>query len=189
MGLKKGESIPDIGDLIFTSGAERFSSSELVDLNTSSRTYSVYYPETRPHLKNPRYSIVASLNAKWNDWADLSEDQYLAHKERISEEAITGLEKFIPDIRGKIEWLEAATPKTIKHFTRHLEGTSFGTKFEGLQVSMKLPEQIPGLYHAGSVGIIMSGWLGAMNYGVITSSKVDQQLSAKPANTLVSAAK
>jgi hypothetical protein len=34
------------------------------------------------------------------------------------------------------------------------------------------PDEIPGLYHAGSVGIIMSGWLGAMNYGVIVAHKL-----------------
>jgi|TARA_B100001093_G_C26572770_1_gene903668 hypothetical protein len=41
---------------------------------------------------------------------------------------------------------------------------------------MELPDQIHGLYHAGSVGIIMSGWLGTMNYGVIIANKVDKQL-------------
>jgi hypothetical protein len=39
-----------------------------------------------------------------------------------------------------------------------------------------LPQQIHGLYHSGSVGIIMSGWLGAINYGVIVSNEVDQML-------------
>jgi len=39
-----------------------------------------------------------------------------------------------------------------------------------------LPQQINGLYHAGSVGIIMSGWLGAINYGVIVSNEVDSML-------------
>ena len=62
------------------------------------------------------------------------------------------------------------------HYTKHQLGASFGTKFEGLAVSRGLPEQIQGLYHAGSVGIIMSGWLGAINYGVIVSNEVDQML-------------
>ena len=53
----------------------------------------------------------------------------------------------------------------------HLE-----TKFEGLKVSMDLPNQVAGLYHAGSVGIIMSGWLGSMNYGVIVANKLDKWL-------------
>jgi hypothetical protein len=61
-----------------------------------------------------------------------------------------------------------------------LAGASFGTKFEGLKVSQTLPQQVSGLYHAGSVGIIMSGWLGAVNYGVIVSNEVDKFLAAGP---------
>ena len=30
----------------------------------------------------------------------------------------------------------------------------------------------------GSAGIIMSGWLGAVNYGVIVSNEVDQYLAS-----------
>jgi hypothetical protein len=41
---------------------------------------------------------------------------------------------------------------------------------------MGLPEEIPGLFHTGSVGIIMSGWLGAANYGVIVANNVDKFL-------------
>ena len=54
-----------------------------------------------------------------------------------------------------------------------------GTKFEGLAVSRALPQQIAGLYHAGSVGVIMSGWLGAMNYGVIVANEVDNHLMSQ----------
>jgi len=42
-----------------------------------------------------------------------------------------------------------------------------------------LPQQVHGLFHAGSVGIIMSGWLGAVNYGVIVSNEVDKCLAAQ----------
>jgi hypothetical protein len=38
---------------------------------------------------------------------------------------------------------------------------------------MDLPKQLPGLFHTGSVGIIMSGWLGAINYGVIVAYEVE----------------
>ena len=67
------------------------------------------------------------------------------------------------------------------------DGASFGTKFEGLAVSRGLPQQIAGLYHAGSVGIIMSGWLGAMNYGVIVANDVDAQLMKSTAAPLATA--
>lgn len=174
IGIKPGESIPDIGDLVFCSEAEEFSSDELVDLHTTSRTFSVYYPDTRPELG--RTTIVASINAKYSDWDELSEEEYQKHKERLIEESLVALERFIPDVRQKISHLEAATPKTVESYTRHPKGTSFGTKFEGLPVSLSLSEQIAGLHHAGSVGIIMSGWLGAINYGIITANKMDKFL-------------
>ncbi len=42
-----------------------------------------------------------------------------------------------------------------------------------MELSRRLPEQVAGLYHAGSVGIIRSGWLGAINYGMIVAHGVD----------------
>ena len=82
----------------------------------------------------------------------------------------------MPNIRERINHVEAATPCTFQHYTKHIEGASFGTKFEGLAISRALSEQIGGLYHAGNVGIIMSGWLGAINYGVIVANDVDSLL-------------
>jgi len=41
---------------------------------------------------------------------------------------------------------------------------------------MNLHKTIPGLFHAGSVGIIMSGWLGAANYGVIQANAIESYL-------------
>lgn len=173
-GIRKGESIPHIGDLVFTSEAPEYSPEELTSLHTTSRTFSVYYPDTRPG--SDRYTVVASLNGKYPDWNALSAEEYEAHKQRLIEESLVALEKYIPEVRTKIDWREAATPRTIERYTTHTLGTSFGTKFEGLPVSMNLSEKLPGLFHAGSVGIIMSGWLGTINYGVITANKVDKYL-------------
>ena len=177
LGIRKGETIPHIGDLVFTSANPKFSSSELTDFHTTSRTFSVYYPDTRPG--SDRYTVVVSLNGRYGDWQQLSEENYEREKNRLIEESLVALEKFIPGVRAKIDWMEAATPRTIERYTTHMNGTSFGTKFEGLKVSMELPEKLPGLYHAGSVGIIMSGWLGTINYGVIVANKIDQLLFKK----------
>lgn len=174
LGIRNGDAIPHVGDLIFTSEAERFSSAELTDFRTRSRTFSLYYPETRPG--SDRYTVVCSLNALYADWAGLSEEAYAVEKARLIEESIVSLERFIPGVRSRIDHAEAATPRTIERYVRHMGGTSFGTKFEGLRPSMTLSEQLPGLYHAGSVGIIMSGWLGAINYGVITANKMDKAI-------------
>ncbi len=175
LGIRRGETLPHIGDLVFTSDEPKLSTEKLVELHTTSRTFSLYYPETRPGTD--RYTVVVSINARYEDWNQLAPEQYAREKQRLIDESITALEKYIPDVRGKIDWREAATPRTIEYYTRHWAGTSFGTKFEGLKVSMDLPTQLPGLYHAGSVGIIMSGWLGTINYGVIVSNQIDKFLA------------
>jgi phytoene dehydrogenase-like protein len=121
---------------------------------------------------------VSSTNARFKDWADLPEEDYRASKADLAETTLGCLDQYVPGVREKADWVEVSTPRTFQHYTRHLEGASFGTKFEGLKVSKELPEQIPGLYHAGSVGIIMSGWLGAVNYGVIVANDVDKYLTS-----------
>ena len=174
IGIKEGEQIENLGDLFFTSKAPEFDSDALCAKETSSWTFSFYYPELRP--KHNRYAIVASINSRWQDWANLSAEQYDADKQKLIDDTIVWLERWLPDVRGKISHIEASTPTTFNYYTMVRMGTSFGTKFEGLAVSQKLPDVCPGLYHAGSVGIIMSGWLGAANYGVIVAAKIDEYL-------------
>jgi len=176
MGLKKGERVDHIGDLLFTSIEPEFDSQRLCAKDVTSRTFSMYYPDIRPG--SDRCAIVSSTNANWSDWADLPDEQYEWEKTNLIETTLTALEKYLPDIRGKLDHVEASTPRTFHQYTLHSLGATFGTKFEGLQVSMDLPRQIPGLFHAGSVGIIMSGWLGAINYGVIVANETESFLSS-----------
>lgn len=176
MALKPGESFDEsvCGDLLFSSTAPAFRTEMLLSRHVTSRTYSFYYPRTRPG--SDRYLIVASTNANYHDWSELSDEEYAASKQDLIETTLDAAEKYVPGIRGKLDHVECSTPLTFLRYTKHLDGASFGTKFEGLAVSRGLPEQIAGLFHTGSVGIIMSGWLGAVNYGVIVSNNVDAYL-------------
>lgn len=183
MALKSGETLDEAacGDLLFSSTAPVFRTELLLSRNITSRTYSFYYPRTRPG--SDRCLIVSSTNANYDDWAKLSPEEYEGSKRELIETTRAALEKYVPDLGRKLDYAEASTPCTFEHYTKHWAGASFGTKFEGLAVSRALPQQIHGLYHAGSVGIIMSGWLGAMNYGVIVANDVDALLmkSSSPA--------
>ena len=173
IALTKGYIIDEdrCGDLLFTSTAPEFSSEKLLDKNITSRTFSFYYPKTRPGTD--RCYIVSSTNAHYDDWSILDTEEYNRRKATLIEETLDHLEKYVPEVRKHLEWTEAATPKTFERYTKHWGGSSFGTKYEGLAISRGLPQQIQGLYHSGSVGIIMSGWLGAVNYGVIAANDVD----------------
>ena len=180
MAIKEGIEIDEsTGDLLFSSTAPLFRTDALLSRDITSRTFSFYYPRTRPDRKK-RFAIVSSTNARYEDWSQLSDEAYVASKQDLIETTLDALDRYVPDIRAKIDHVEAATPRTFEHYTKHLSGASFGTKFEGLAVSRSLSEQIPGLYHAGSVGIIMSGWLGAINYGVIVANDADQFLIKTP---------
>jgi phytoene dehydrogenase-like protein len=179
MALKPGETLDEnvCGDLLFSSTAPEFRTDMLLNRTVTSRTYSFYYPRTRPG--HQRCYVVASTNANYADWSDLPATDYEASKQDLIETTLSAITKYVPDFREKLAYAEAATPKTFERYTKHWDGSSFGTKFEGLAVSRSLPEQIAGLYHAGSVGIIMSGWLGAVNYGVIVANDVDAFLMRK----------
>jgi phytoene dehydrogenase-like protein len=182
MALRPGEELDEsCGDLLFSSTARLFRTEALLSRDITSRTYSFYYPRTRPGSN--RSLIVSSTNANYGDWANLSEEDYQASKCDLIETTLDAVSKYVPDIRARIDHVEASTPRTFEHYTRHWGGASFGTKFEGLAVSRAVPEQVGGLYHAGSVGIIMSGWLGAMNYGVIVANDVDGYLLKRSTTT------
>ena len=75
--------------------------------------------------------------------------------------------------------MRAVTPE--RGISKHAEGSCL-VRFGDTHVlcTASIAEQVPGLYHAGSVGIIMSGWLGAMNYGVIVANDVDSFLMNAP---------
>ena len=176
IALKPGEGFDEsVGDLLFHSEHSGFDIDAMLSRQVSSRTFSFYYPRTRPG--SDRWLIVSSTNANYRDWADLNEEDYAAAKQDLIESTLDCLEQYVPNVREVMDYVEAATPKTFERYTRHIAGSSFGTKFEGLQVSRDLPQKAPGLFHAGSVGIIMSGWLGAVNYGVIVSNDVDKFLA------------
>ncbi len=178
IGLAKGATIPYSGDLFFTSVAPTYRAEDLLAMRPVSRTFSFYYPDLRPS-QSEKYCVVSSTNASYDDWASLSEPDYAAAKDELVRDTLDALEGYLPGVKGKIDHVEAATPRTFEYYTHHIGGSSFGTKFEGLEVSFELPRQIEGYFHAGSCGIIMSGWLGAANYGAIVANKVDSLLGTE----------
>ena len=176
-GAQAGRAIDEsTGDLLFSSTAPVFRTELLLSRDITSRTYSFYYPRTRPEGR-PRCLIVSSTNANYDDWANLSRGRVRGEQAgpgRNDARRARQVRAEHPRADRPRRGVDAASRSSTTRSTSH--GASFGTKFEGLAVSRALPQQIAGLYHAGSVGIIMSGWLGAMNYGVIVANEVDSQL-------------
>ncbi len=76
IALRPGERFDEnvCGDLLFSSTAPAFRTELLLSRDVTSRTYSFYYPKTRP-ARN-RYLVVSSTNARYEDWASLQPEQY-----------------------------------------------------------------------------------------------------------------
>jgi all-trans-retinol 13,14-reductase len=86
LGLRDGATIPFIGDLLFTSVREHFSSEALIASPITSRTFSLYYPDIRPGVAPERTAIVSSTNAWWDDWKFETEAEYEKAKQDLIEE-------------------------------------------------------------------------------------------------------
>merc|ERR1712185_74112 len=130
MGLREGESLPWVSDLIFTSTRPTFDSSALCDLHGESRTFSFYYPKGRPEDqaagKPDRFVIVSSTNALFEDWDRMSPEEYEANKQRMVDETVADIERRVPGTAAKIEHAEASTPLSFRFYTESPHGTSFG---------------------------------------------------------------
>ncbi len=106
MALKPGDTIDEsCGDLLFSSTAPVFRTDLLLSRDISSRTYSFYYPRTRPG--SDRCLIVSSTNARYEDWARLSAEEYQASKQDLIETTLDAVSKYVPDIRNRIDHVEA----------------------------------------------------------------------------------
>ena len=89
IGVRKGETIDYVGDLLFSSDADEYDTEKILGKNVTSRTFSFYYPSIRPGTN--RYSIVASTNARYEDWANLSDEE--ARKLAMMNQVVFELER------------------------------------------------------------------------------------------------
>ncbi len=96
--------------------------------------------------------MIASINGLYSDWSALSEAEYAVEKERLVEQVHPGPGEVHPRRQGHHRLEGGRDARTIERYTTHFGGTSFGTKFEGLKVSMDISEHLPGLYHAARWG-------------------------------------
>ena len=178
MGVRPGETIPEVADILFSSREPAYDAAAFRAFPPRSISYSFYYPN---HVR-PDYAgteIVASMCADYADWENLPEDAYARKKEQLMRAILDDLSRYIPNVEAKLDHIEVATPLTLERFTGHRRGASFGTKFPGFLAAEKLPEVVKGLYHCGSQGILMSGWLGSANCGALAAGKVEAFLDAE----------
>lgn len=159
------------GDIIFIN-EDPFDPDDIKRDRPGCISYTMYYPDVRWN-KYGTMTIGSTQLASYENWKNLSGEEYLAKKDRLVESTLANLEKEIPGIRENVEFVTGATPLTMERYTAHRGGAIYGTKYEGIALADRIPQEIPGLFYSGSVGLLMSGWLGTLLRGLTVSDDVD----------------
>jgi phytoene dehydrogenase-like protein len=96
--------------------------------------------------------IVLRFESPWDYWKDLNKDQYRKEKELIKSDAVIILETQFPEVTGKIEVIDVATPLTDVRYTGVWKGSYEGFSPSAENITKELKNTLPGLdnfYMAG----------------------------------------
>lgn len=103
-------------------------------------------------------------------WLDRGDD-YLAHKQRITEALIDFVERRVPGLRDLISYAELATPATFEHFSGHPDGWIYGQQSDAVRFATEpwtVKTSLKGLLLTGS-DVGSPGIDGAMMAGLMTA--------------------
>jgi phytoene dehydrogenase-like protein len=99
--------------------------------------------------------IVIRYESRWDLWKDLKGEAYLKEKQQIENDARLLLENHIPEVSGKIEVIDVATPLTDVRYTGVWKGSYEGFLPSSKNLMSNLKPTLPGLN-----GFYMAGqWL------------------------------
>ncbi|WP_145376847.1 phytoene desaturase family protein [Symmachiella dynata] len=93
-------------------------------------------------------------------WMSLPEDEYRQQKEQWFDRMVAAAAKYIPDYRGKALDTDVFTPKTIKHFTGHVNGCVYGAPQKRLDGTTHLENLYLCGTDQGYLGIVGSMFSG-----------------------------
>ena len=117
---------------------------------------------------SPEGTCIFVLTISFTDdaWADVTEADYWAVKDRVADEMIDTYEKKMGiNIRDHIEEIEIATPMTFAHYMNSPQGTIYGyfsDRWDGMSsrtVAAGEEPTIPGLFFVGGHSTRCSGFL------------------------------
>ncbi len=120
--------------------------------------------------------IVLEPYAKYTAWENTRwmkrGDDYNAMKETLSNELLDYLYHYLPQTKGKIDYVELSSPLTAKHFGGHSFGELYGINHDPKRYEndmLKPTTPIDGLYLAGQ-DVVTAGVAGGLISAVLCAS-------------------
>ena len=118
------------------------------------------------NLDDPDYSapgtcVLSCLTSGfYEDWENLSPEEYVRAKEKVTERGLEMLYHFYPTLKDHIEVLESSTPMTHQRYLGSIGGSiysSYGSMEEFLTNKLDATSPVKGLYFCGA-SIIAGGF-------------------------------
>lgn len=113
-----------------------------------------------------------TLLANHEHWCALPEERYRAEKDAVWSRGHEAIASFAPDVRPHEVARDVFTPRTIEHFTGHVNGAVYGSPIK--HWSGETP--VPGLFvcgtdqgHLGIVGALLSGVAVANRHALVSA--------------------
>ena len=125
--------------------------------------------------REDRYFGVITALSSYEEWENLSKEEYKAKKERAKKAFESRLEAFFPGIMEHCIHSEFATPKTIERYTRAKKGVPYGwdQDLEGFFARSRFKSKsVKNLYFASAFGFPGGGFTGALLSGYRTARKM-----------------
>lgn len=155
------------------------------DYNAPLPVVYISFPSAKdPDWENryPNKSTVEIITVAQYDWFKKWEDarwkkrgeEYNALKEQFSQRLLEQLYKYVPQLKGKIDYYELSSPLSTKHFTSYASGEIYGvdhTPERFKQKFLRAHSPIKNLFLTGQ-DIVTVGIGGAIFSGLITSSAI-----------------
>ena len=166
------------------STAPLFRTELLLSRDITSRTYSFYYPRTRP-AGPAACLIVSSTNANYEDWAELCRRRLRGEQAGPDRnDARRTSTSTCPNIRERLDHVEAVDAADVSSTTRSTsQGRASARSSKAWPSAGPCPSRSAGCTTPAASASSCRGWLGAMNYGVIVANDVDSCLSASNAES------
>lgn len=108
-----------------------------------------------PFLAPPGKSVLISMfPTDYEAWKAIAADpeRYAAQKRCIADQFVGFLERRLPQVKGKVEMVDVATPMTFEHYTGNWQGSFEGWLITTKTITMKMRKKLPAVGNFHMIG-------------------------------------
>jgi phytoene dehydrogenase-like protein len=156
--------------IIFYNNAKKYSYRPAVNYFDPASAVICFPDNYEAHNKSGEGTVRITYMANYDQWKNLSREEYLMKKDTVANSAIDLVKKMVPEFDGKLLFKDIFSPTTIEKYTWHLNGTVYGS----IDKTRNGKTPVPNLFIIGTdqgflgiVGSILSGISMANLHGLM----------------------